>query len=464
MKQEIEDLAKAAKSGALEEVLRLLETCAELRKIFDEESAQMWISMLSKVCRLQHDTNFVKKFVGRLFCTHRSVGVIDEMGDTLLMRMVALPILNNCLEDLIKANVNLDIQNKFGKTAAMYAVECCNFGAFGVLVKHGADLTLVDQVRDNVLHKAAKSFVSPRSWTSWDAEIAKSLVECLVCAKLDLNTTNYLGYTPLMLAVKRHNVPLMSSLLDMNCKVNTKLPKIENSTDIPLSTVLHLYMENANEKYWEPIMLQKLLKCGAEPDTCNQMNQTPLVLAIKSRSIGAVTILLWANCSVNIEYHTTDDMIRDIMLDALLNHDLQFHKALIVGCYSQSRLYQISQKLMQVEEWYNTNAGKFRIADHVNDMDPTLRAYEEAFVRLSNHSLAQLHEVARNPLPLMHVCRMKIRQTLGKGINIFERVNMLGLPTKLKNYVMLQELEQMERLNDNFMKKATYAEISYVGH
>ncbi|XP_067670056.1 serine/threonine-protein phosphatase 6 regulatory ankyrin repeat subunit A-like [Haliotis asinina] len=107
---------------------------------------------------------------------------------------------NVTIINLVLVNHMADINSRGhnGRTSLMWAVERGQMGVFNFLVRKGADVTLVDDDGDNVLHVAS---------VVGDADMVKHIISKNV---VDINATNHQGLTAEMIAKQESHTSVMS--------------------------------------------------------------------------------------------------------------------------------------------------------------------------------------------------------------------------------------------------------------
>lgn len=94
---------------------------------------------------------------------------------------------------LVNYPTNLDVKNKFGKTALQYAVGSCDHEMEKILLKAEAEIKTVDNAGRTLMHEAA-------------ASANNSMIEYLLSRDISINAADLLGMTPLHLAADQNEV------------------------------------------------------------------------------------------------------------------------------------------------------------------------------------------------------------------------------------------------------------------
>ncbi|XP_059171174.1 putative ankyrin repeat protein RF_0381 [Physella acuta] len=139
---------------------------------------------------------------------------------------------------LVQAGANVNVPNKYGKTALHYCVEYMDFESVKVLLEAGADANLQDANLQTPLHVAVRLHrnVSRGNLTFHGdiKEINKKLTQIclsLITSTALLNVSDKKGNTALHYAIQSHTIEIVQRLLDAGADVT-----LRNNTG---KTVLH---------------------------------------------------------------------------------------------------------------------------------------------------------------------------------------------------------------------------------
>ena len=293
-------------------------------------------------------------------------------------------------EDIIKILVNagsdVNTQDIDGKTALHYAAE------YGLdlmpLLKFGADLSLKDNMGNTVLHKAAtKGCLSG---------VRALLNSTTSTAKINVNATNFVEQTPLIIACMNHREDIIESLINAGCDVNIR--------DTDGGTAL-FYALNLD------LNVSVLLDSGADPFVRHSSGSTAFELAVTQRRRDT-TIELIRNNSVPkkiISFHNGWNLLNT----ALNNRSFAIARALLIGGYDRAPLVNWIQMLSLSDSWPDE--------DDEGGAD-----------------MEWMMEYATNPLPLRHLSCLVIRRSINR--RIVSSVEQLPLPRTLRDYVSLKDL------------------------
>lgn len=208
----------------------------------------------------------------------------DKQGFTLLIQ--ASKDNNNDITNFLITNTkaNLDIANKVGDTALIWAARNNNEKIVKKLINNGAKLNIKNKSGNSALSIACEN---------GNLEITKWLLESETKSNTNgesqLDIPNKKGYTPLMLATKNNHTQIIEYLLE-------KDPKIINTKTKPGYSAIIVATENGY-----PTLIQMLILNGANPDETSNLNFTPLMLAAKNNHLESVKILLEAGADINLQ-------------------------------------------------------------------------------------------------------------------------------------------------------------------
>lgn len=139
---------------------------------------------------------------------------VDESGNNILMKASASGNIH-LISYLIEKGFDANYQTEYGDTPIMRAAECANINAFNFLVAKGSDY----------------KYMSSRGKTALFSAIEGNCTECvsfLVSNGLDVNQV-YDDETPIMVAVRRNNIPIAKILLENGANVNIQTGYKQNS-------------------------------------------------------------------------------------------------------------------------------------------------------------------------------------------------------------------------------------------
>ncbi|XP_067660035.1 ankyrin-3-like [Haliotis asinina] len=130
------------------------------------------------------------------------LSVVDDWGENILHMLTVEGQLNLAIYLLTQKNVvqNINKKSLTGRTPVMVAALCGQRDLFDILVKYGADLTLVDTDGNSILHLACEGTV----------DIVKYLLSNTV---VDINARGHLNRTPVLIAAEWGNIETFELLM-----------------------------------------------------------------------------------------------------------------------------------------------------------------------------------------------------------------------------------------------------------
>lgn len=189
------------------------------------------------------------------------------------------------VQHFIKTGADVNCQTKSERTPLIEAVSLNNLSAVRALVKAGV----------NVNQKDAKG-ISPLHIATLMHQVDLQIVECLLDAGADVNTSNYKQGTPLMnAACGVRNPGLVKLLLDRGANVNL--------IDTNRMSAFRLCLES-NQLYI-PLML---LQHGADINAANKYGSTPLAAAVRHGQFKIIQFLLTRDCKRDPEILKSERM------------------------------------------------------------------------------------------------------------------------------------------------------------
>ena len=181
------------------------------------------------------------------------------------------------LQTLIDHGVDVNATNKNSVTALMIASEEGNVEFINVLLKAGADASIGD--------------VNGRTWLhhSMIRKCKREVLQMIIDHGAQVNATNKMGHTVLMLASAKGNIDGINVLLTAGAD-----PSIEDANG---NTWLHHSIIGECKRE----VLQMMIDCDAQVNTTNKMGHTALMLASGKANIDGINILLKAGADPGIE-------------------------------------------------------------------------------------------------------------------------------------------------------------------
>lgn len=260
-----------------------------------------------------------------------------------------------------------------------------------------ADLILVIQQGDNsliesLLHEEYDqlSLDSALCWASRYGNI--DTVYSLLRKGANPNAELWGGFSPLIWAVMfSSDINVIKVLLEAGSNVNCASSKRRQ-------TPLHAAVIRGN-----PQITSLLLEAGACVDDQDYMYKTPLLHAVLKNAPECVKILLQHNCNVNLSGWVNGTSVSPL-IQALFQNHLEITKMLILAGakFNKEAIYQT----YTINQFYNT---------------------------------AENLDVSVRPVYLQQQCRIYIRSLLKP--QFLEKLNQMMLPTPLKDFLCLSELD-----------------------
>ena len=218
-----------------------------------------------------------EKVVQTLILAGANVDIQDYCGNTALM--IALNCVSNNshyqIIDLLKENVDLNLQNQEGWTALMFASKNGHYQVVELLIKEKADPNIQAQNGVTALMIAC--------------EIGRyHVVDLLLKENADHSLQDQEGWTPLMFASDNGHYQAVELLLNKNADPN--LQDQEGWTSLMFAS------DNGHFQVVE-LLLQK----NADPDLQDEEGWTALIFASQNGHYQAVELLLQKNVDPNIQ-------------------------------------------------------------------------------------------------------------------------------------------------------------------
>ena len=172
----------------------------------------------------------------------------------------------------------------------MLACEIGNNVSLNVLLNAGADPNIADANGDTWLHCAARNnpWVATCSDHIFSEGCSKDVLETIVNHSADVNVTNKINVTALMLACQKGNIDVVNGLLIAGAN-----PHIHDDSG---NTWLHY----ASYGYCSKEVLEVVINHGADVNATNGANVTTLMEASQKGNVDAIKVLLKAGADPNI--------------------------------------------------------------------------------------------------------------------------------------------------------------------
>jgi ankyrin repeat protein len=191
-------------------------------------------------------------------------------------RKIALMLIEHCVAT--KKISELNTQYSSGLTPLLLAAEKKDIKLIKALLAAGADHTFTNQLGQNVLHRITESsyiFHDQLINQVLDFSEAKEIVEILISIGAEVNKSDILGNTPLIMAAREKNTPLVQLLLSQGADINAVNKKGY--------TALHYALEKQDKNF-----SKYLLANGIDLDSASFNLDSALSLATASNDSLAI--------------------------------------------------------------------------------------------------------------------------------------------------------------------------------
>ncbi|KAJ8304581.1 hypothetical protein KUTeg_018164 [Tegillarca granosa] len=323
-----------------------------------------------------------------------------------------------------------------------------------------------------------------RTALHWAAEYGYYNITCALNeCKWDVNATDYKNQVPLIIACNYKHADIASYLIAVGCDVNIK----DATGNTPLHRAIRANLENTvcmllgagadihikNESHWTPLheavrmgneyIVRRLLKLGANVNaTIPDSNGTPFATAVfyfkisktnHYKNLDSIGKMLIENgCYLSYYDRQWTPLLSSISIcNSYLASLLLFHGCLLECPKSYSRSLFVDAftccdaivvKLLIICG-YRITLEEIELCARII---PTYSSAPFAGLDLGTNGVQTIQWLKKHILkvPLLsEVCRVSIRKSLNYGSNdtsIIKNIDKLVLPSKLKQYIRLDEL------------------------
>ena len=223
--------------------------------------------------------------------------IADVDGETCLHEAIRNDCRKEVLQSILDHEANVNVTTKQIFTALMMACTKGNAGVIRILLKANADPNIVNADGDTCLHVTTRKGCN------------KDILQSLLNHGANVNATNKLNVTALMIACTKGNVDAISALL--NAKADPNIPDAYGDT----------CLQNAVEETDNADVLQAIVGLSANVNATNKWNETALEIALIKGNVNAINILITAGAEVNMSDN---------------NSDTYLHNAVRMGCSAQA--------------------------------------------------------------------------------------------------------------------------------
>ncbi|TSM77358.1 Ankyrin repeat and SOCS box protein 2 [Bagarius yarrelli] len=353
------------------------------------------------------------------------------------------------VEYLISKGAGVNLQSCEGTTALSEACKHGHGDTVDLLLRHHADANKSSKTGFLPLHIAA--------------QYGHENIVCLLLPVTSRAKIRQSGITPLHLAAEFNQENVVRFLIKSGCDVNTKLSRERSSMfHDHRSTALYCAVTASNVG-----VVDMLLKAGANP---NLDPLSPLLVALRQGCLRTIHALVehGADVNANVPAHPTDFpgallytrsmRILQYLLDNGLKAEKCFrcdhtnsqqatrqnrredtgHRTYIVAgntFSSPSICTESTNSNLQFCEWVSSVSHMAvplitLLLDYVGNIQLCCKVIEEI---KNKEEWAAIKEKASSPRPLMHLCRLKVREQVGTQRLTF--LNTLPLPGRLLHYL-----------------------------
>ncbi|KAI8646547.1 ankyrin repeat-containing domain protein [Parasitella parasitica] len=178
----------------------------------------------------------------------------------------------DAVELLIENGSMLDVKDSLGHTPLTNAIFSCCLPCVELLTKseggeggEGSDTSVTDEQGNTLVHLAATNNFT-------------TVIPLLISKKVPVDSLNQRGLSPLAIAISFGHLDVALALIDGGADVNGKTR---------FATVLH------HAVTWNRLeIVKKLVECECDVNVVNEMEETPLYLAVQQRKIDIVVYLI----------------------------------------------------------------------------------------------------------------------------------------------------------------------------
>ena len=317
---------------------------------------------------------------------------------------------------LLAAGASPNVQDEFGNTP------------LSLCFQHKDDELLEMLMIDSDISKANFNGQSPLHVAisiGWQEAISM-----LISRGANVNVQDKHGDTPLIVAreASDRNLDVIKVLLDSGADVNhinhnsnTALHKIYPMSDEALLEDTHQLAE----------IMTLLIDAGGNINARNLCGNSPLFVAVDVGNNLAAKILIQANCDLDACGNSMFGRVCLSILElAMMRDDLvAMAMVLLAGCrFKKVQVDKVVAHLM---------LSRLTALEHENDSKRFTRCMDV------------IRYMTTKPQSLQVMCRAKLRKVLGTKIK--HKVNNLSLPRKIRDYIYLNELDQLLELPWNLL-------------
>jgi len=242
----------------------------------------------------------------------------DKNGRTALHQAIDHCASFRHMETLLRAGANPNLQDRWGNTALHLAVRMLNQKMVNLLLERGADVDSLNNSGDTPLHGLTSSGSRP---SILDPDIMNLFMECikhLLRAGADPNIRNSRHETPLTKVVRIHQVEAVEAVKEL---LNYEA---DPSASSAYGTAAHLAARLGHIS-----ILEKLIEFNSDINARDIRDYTPLHYAVEHDHLPIVELLLQHDANLEARdnrYHTplhfASELYRPSILQLLLNQEV----------------------------------------------------------------------------------------------------------------------------------------------
>ncbi len=212
----------------------------------------------------------------------------NRIGVTPFMLLSFSAIYNELVNLFFKSGADINIKDKYNRTALLHAAERCNLDFIKILLDKGADILNTSNNKRNALHLACVNVTK-----SGDKP---ATVKYLVEKGIDIHSKDIGGNTPLMLASYTWSNKTVRYLLSKGSKVNQN--NAESSTALIQAASGHWFKQFPTKNLMNTV--KTLLKAGAKINS-RKTGFTALMYACYNGHTELVNLLIKKGAKINIK-------------------------------------------------------------------------------------------------------------------------------------------------------------------
>lgn len=335
------------------------------------------------------------------------------------------------MTSLLNANADVNAMDMEGETPLSAAAAGGELDMMSLLLSHGAEVNLTGGLLQ---------------WTAIHRAVAAGQdqsVDCLLRHNADLDKTDAVQRTPLLLAVMFRHVQCATVLLAAGADPNMGNKRFGSPLNLAASQgndcmveVLLTYgafMETAPYALHNAIevgsidCVRMLLLSGADPNVHDRKGKTPLILAIYKSNPELVKCLLQHNC--------------DTELKSKFNIDMRISRQLGTVSYTPLLLAEAWQSYISTALLLMAGADTNGLMEYLENKPH--HGGERRRTRERSEWISLVKSFVHTPRSLKQLSRTVTRKVM-PAVKFYTCLNKLPLPRMLKDYVGLYHLETID--------------------